>query len=460
MGAYVLNTNNVAFQTRNAFDRVQKRMTDSVRKLASGTRIDLARDDASGSALVTKLSQQIRGHQQSSANMQDTITLLRVAEGGLSLINESLLRLRELSLRAATDTATDNDRKLMQIEVNEILHGISREADQIDYNKVKLFNGRFNGEEGANHAMNSNHINSGSVRPNYYFVDSADPTATAPSFGGEIEFTVAQYDATATDDLDSVTATTATAGNNQAMRFQFQPNDLDLTKLSSMTFEVNGGTSANGATPDNLVMQLYDFTAGAWVTIGGNSTGTITDQTSVSATVNTNMDRFVDASGDIWGQAFVATDAAGGGSSQLSVDYVELKVSTRGESLFFQFGDDKGENFAVTLPDVSVGALGIAGLSVIGRTNAENSLDLLTAASRRVVGGLMRIGAFEQRAKASDNAAHIMILNESNMRSKLEDLNYAQELMVFSADQVIAQSAQSALAQANLAPQGILQLLA
>src|SRR3954470_18789036 len=77
---------------------------NSLEHLASGSRINRAGDDAAGLAISEKLKSEIRSMRQASRNANDGVSLVQVAEGGMNEISNILIRLRELSIQAASDT--------------------------------------------------------------------------------------------------------------------------------------------------------------------------------------------------------------------------------------------------------------------------------------------------------------------------------------------------------------------
>ncbi|WP_339251616.1 flagellin [Sporosarcina sp. FSL W8-0480] len=121
-------------------------ITKSVNKLSSGMRINTAGDDASGLSISEKMRGQIRGLEEASKNIDIGISLIRVADAGLGLISDpNLMRLRELTVQAASDTVSDEDRKFIQIEVDEILAGIDELASSTKFQTKDLLNDE-NGE--------------------------------------------------------------------------------------------------------------------------------------------------------------------------------------------------------------------------------------------------------------------------------------------------------------------------
>lgn len=115
----------------------------SLEKLASGMRINRAGDDAAGLAISEKMRGQIKGLTMASKNAQDGISLIQTAEGALNEVHSILQRMRELAVQSANDTMTDDDRKELQKELNQLIDEIDRIAQQTEFNTKKLLDGTF-----------------------------------------------------------------------------------------------------------------------------------------------------------------------------------------------------------------------------------------------------------------------------------------------------------------------------
>jgi flagellin len=105
-------------------------------KLSSGKRINKSADDAAGLAIANKLEAETRGLRMATRNANDAISMVQSAEGGLNETSNILTRLRELSIQAASDTMSDQDRGYLAVEYDQLV----QEADRIS--KTTSFNGR------------------------------------------------------------------------------------------------------------------------------------------------------------------------------------------------------------------------------------------------------------------------------------------------------------------------------
>jgi len=113
----------------------------AMEKLSSGLRINRAGDDAAGLAISEKMRGQIRGLNQAGRNAQDGISMIQTAEGALNETHSILQRMRELAVQAGNDTNTEDDRKQIQKEVNQLTSEISRIGNTTEFNNQKVLNG-------------------------------------------------------------------------------------------------------------------------------------------------------------------------------------------------------------------------------------------------------------------------------------------------------------------------------
>lgn len=112
-------------------------------RISSGYRINSAADDPAGLAISEKMRAQIRGLNMASKNIQDGISLVQTAEGALNETHAIIQRMRELAIEAANDTLTDDDRKHLDLEFQQLKEEITRIAKQTEFNTRPLLNGDY-----------------------------------------------------------------------------------------------------------------------------------------------------------------------------------------------------------------------------------------------------------------------------------------------------------------------------
>lgn len=127
-------------------------------RLSSGFRINKSSDDAAGLAISENLKAQIRGFKQANRNANDGISLVQVAEGGLSEVTNMLVRLRELAVQAASDTIGDRERGFVDIEYQQLKSEIDRISETTQFNGTPLLNG-LGGKLDIQVGVNNNQFN-------------------------------------------------------------------------------------------------------------------------------------------------------------------------------------------------------------------------------------------------------------------------------------------------------------
>ncbi|MBP7653059.1 PD40 domain-containing protein [Candidatus Dependentiae bacterium] len=137
-------TNSLANGAYRMMNLQRDQMLQHQNKISSGKRINSASDDAAGLAISKKFETQTRGLQQANRNVQDGISMLQTLEGGLGGIHDILQRMRSLAVQSANDTLTNEDRNLIQLEINELIKEIDRKQTSCEFNTIKLLKGVFN----------------------------------------------------------------------------------------------------------------------------------------------------------------------------------------------------------------------------------------------------------------------------------------------------------------------------
>ena len=137
---------NVASQAVQAnLKEVSNAGAAELEKLSSGKRITKAADDAAGLAIATNLEAQTKGLRQATRNANDGISLVQTAEGGLAETANILVRLRELTIQASSDTVGEVERGFLDKEYQQLTKEIDRIAESTSFNGAYLLNGKGNG---------------------------------------------------------------------------------------------------------------------------------------------------------------------------------------------------------------------------------------------------------------------------------------------------------------------------
>jgi flagellin len=229
----------------------------SLERLASGSRINRAGDDAAGLAISENLRAQIRGLRQAKRNAQDGISLVQVTEGGLNEVSNMIIRLRELAIQAASDTIGDQERKFTDREFQALKSEIQRIAESTNYNGNPLLNGK----AGIFEIQIGNHNNPMTDRIAYN-AQNADVTLEALGLMGEAVSTKmgAQTTLSTLDDalmkVNSVRADLGAVQNRlQSTINSISVSDENLSAANSRIRDADLAQEVSDMTKNNILMQ-------------------------------------------------------------------------------------------------------------------------------------------------------------------------------------------------------------
>src|ERR1700683_4633412 len=135
-------TNTTALNAQRQMSITRGALDQSLERLASGSRINHAGDDAAGLAISENLRAQIRGLRQAKRNAGDGVSLIQVSEGGMNEISNILVRLRELGTQAESDKIGDTERGFTDREFQSLKQEIDRIANSTNFNGIPLLNGK------------------------------------------------------------------------------------------------------------------------------------------------------------------------------------------------------------------------------------------------------------------------------------------------------------------------------
>ncbi|AQQ54153.1 flagellin N-terminal helical domain-containing protein [Planococcus lenghuensis] len=412
-----INHNIAALHTYNRLSNASKQTMNSAEKLASGLRINQAKDDAAGLAISEKMRGQIRGLAQAERNVKDGISLLQTAESGLAKVsNPHLQRLRELAVQAANGTLTNTDRVQIQAEVGQIKKSINDIANNTEFNSIKLLN-----------------------------VGKSEPVKVAK----EIEVTVQPGEQ-------------LVAGYINVLPSNTEP----------LTVEAMFGTISGAEWPDMNIISPTGHEFGYSGTMGGSSTQTIgaTDSAS-SATYNgyaasNEAMTFNDPIEGIWQVEIRNTGGISSSTfslkSNLGIQLTSQSVTSADEdenSLTFQVGANTEDHMKVELTDVRTVALGIDELEFTSQTKAEKAISIIDEALAKVTEERSKFGAYQNALEHTENNIGNTMMNLTAAESRIRDTDIAKELTERTKHSILVQSAQAMLVHANQQPQAVLQLL-
>lgn len=136
-----ITTNLASIQAQRTLTGTQREIGKSMAQLSSGSRITKSADDAAGLGISENLKSQIRSYAQASRNANDGISMVQVAEGGLTEVSNILTRIRELGIQASSDTVGDRERGYLDMEVQQLKQEMQRISETTRFGTQNLLDG-------------------------------------------------------------------------------------------------------------------------------------------------------------------------------------------------------------------------------------------------------------------------------------------------------------------------------
>jgi flagellin len=188
--AMVINNNIPALNVANNLNAHYSRLQTSTRRLSSGLRVGVAADDAAGLAIRELMRADIAAYKQGVRNAMDAISMIQVADGALQIIDEKLIRMKELAEQAATGTYDSTQRLMIESEYQAMASEITRIANETNFNKVKLLDGSLTGPHDgtgikSKGAMKIHFGPLNNSAEDYYYIEIGSATASSLGVGNE-----------------------------------------------------------------------------------------------------------------------------------------------------------------------------------------------------------------------------------------------------------------------------------
>jgi len=185
----VVNNNLMAMNAARNLGNAYSDLATSTRRLSSGLRVDTAADDAAGLAIRELMRADISSLNQGMRNANDAISMIQTADGALQVIDEKLIRMKELAEQAATGTYTSDQRLIIDSEYQAMASEITRIANATDFNGIYLLNGNLSSENHSGTGLQSTgklkvHFGAGNdSAEDYYYIQIGNSTASALGLG-------------------------------------------------------------------------------------------------------------------------------------------------------------------------------------------------------------------------------------------------------------------------------------
>ena len=385
-------------------------LSKNLEKLSSGYKINRAGDDAAGLAISEKMRAQITGLDKAQDNAKDGISLVQTAEGALTEVHDMLNRMYELAEQSANGTFEDGtDRKQLQKEVDQLKSEINRIADSANFNGIKLLDGSMS----ATKVTKFNHSATTSS-PGVDVSIMAD--SVFGSTGNRIDLNF-KFAATSSTDKTGVKV-----GKDGSVTITVANKDKDgHTAAEIQALLAKAVASGTGVSADMLSAVQNATVSGKGITIGTKTKASWATLAGTTGTMSTNT----------------------------------------GAPLTLQIGDtsDSFNQLRVGIRDCHVDALDLTDMKIRDQDSAAKALDKIKSAINYVSDVRGTLGATQNRLDHTINNLSVMQENIQDAESTIRDTDVADEMMDYTKNNILIQSAQAMLAQANQVPQGVLQLL-
>ena len=461
----------------------------NLEKLSSGYRINRAGDDAAGLAISEKMRAQITGLNTAQKNAQDGVSLVQTAEGALTEVHSMLNRMVELADQSANGTY-DNpvDRANLQKEIASLKDEIDRIADSTNFNGINLLDGSLSAKkldlnkastlggqpitvkENAAVATTSDFtVDAGDGKEHTLTVEYADENGTlhkvdlkytssadADANAKNIKEAIAKSELASVFDVAEAahkfTLTSKVAGEGGAKLTAIKTTDPSAGAVKNGTVKegTNATVTANGAGPiqdgDKITLngKTYQFVKDADTEVADGATAVLIGKADADTIVNLNK----------------ALESAGI-EAALAGNNITFAALNNGKGLTLQIGDTSEDfnQMTVSVGDMHTVALGIADIDISTQAGAKAAVDKIKSAINSVSSTRGDLGAIQNRLEHTINNLSVTSENMTAAESRIRDVDMANEMMAYTKNNILVQSSQAMLAQANQLPQGVLQLL-
>ena len=465
----VINTNMASLNAQRNLNTSQSALTTSLQRLSSGMRINSAKDDAAGLAIVQRFGAQINGINVAARNANDAISLSQTAEGDLAQVSNNLQRMRELAVQSANGTNSSSDRTALNNESVALIAEIDRVASNSKFNGINLLDGTFTNQQfqvGADAGQTITIAAIASARSSalgtYYSASVTSSAVSAAAIsGGNVTLNGVAITDTISDGVSTAGDTfsakaKATAINSTSATNVTATAVTDRAGVAITPATLTGTITINGVTTASISTVGTAATDGASVTAAINAISAATGVTASYATATGVSLQAADGRNIV--HSFTTLSDTATGLAAATTTYGKLTLSSTGTSGITAGGTvaviGSPATTAATKTGVAVAAMDLT--TVAGSTAAIASLD---AALSAINSSRSNLGATQNRFSSVVASLQTTAENLTASRSRVQDTDFAAETANMTRNQVLQQAGMAMLAQANALPNQVLTLL-
>ena len=448
----VVKNNMQAANTLNTLNKNEKDRAKSLAQVSSGMKITSAGDDPSGLSISERMRVQIRALDQDNQNTQNGNSMMKVAEGAVASTVEILRTLKEKCINAANDTNTDDDRATIQKEMNAMVDQINDNAN-IQYNGKVLMNGMYNNQV----VRDANNQGTKSSWANQVFEEGLNATVTKLT-----DYKDRNGNSLGILKTDYLTISYVKDGKTYSKTFhvgEFKLSDCIQNDASK------GGTYVPN--PNSTDLETYTKTDLSEVGVDqyGHKVHTADGKSALSIRAKNGG-----TEGQIGGVTFCLTDSQGNIKKSQNNMFDKFQMTVRAQdptpdnAMVFQIGTRSNQAVKVGFTDMHAQALGMMGadakaIQITTRDRANAAVNVIENAISMCLDQQTVLGAAQARLQFT--SANIITASENtqNAESTIRDADMAKAMTDYTKSNVLTQSAQAMLAQANQSSSGVLSLL-
>lgn len=478
-----INTNITALRANLNLNLVQKNLTASTERLSSGNRINKAADDPAGLAISQKMDAQIRGLRRASDNGADGVSFIQTAEGAMTEISNMLQRCRELSVQAANDTNTLDDKQAIQEEIDSLTEEIDRLAKQTEYNTMNILDGSCSRQYTSTKVGIKLISASDDVSVNTYSLtvtreaEQATKTLSKNFTPTDVVSDTAAGTIQINGESISVPAGATYAEVFSSVQKYCEMMNIDVTPVNTALADPTnpeGQCTLDAASELKFTTLLYgadqqislkasNDVLAAMFGINNNDAPVTGVDAEVSLDTGATSGFSGTAATFITGSRVEITDRGGFNMifdvSDASVgDTADIEILDAGY-VSVQIGANEGQTIDMSIPPVTAEALGIEYCNVCTRDGATEAITAFDAAIQKLSGIRAKLGAYQNRMDSSVSSLDTTTENLTEAYSRIADVDMSEEMTKYTQYSVLVQAGTSMVAQANNQPQTVLQLL-
>lgn len=476
-----INNNISAVVTNKQLLRTEDNLTAAMQRLSSGLKINHSKDDPSGMAISGKMHTQIKGLGRASQNANDGVSVIQTADGALSEVTSMLQRMRELSVQAANELNSPDERGAVQKEIGSLRNEIDRVSTDTEFNTKSLLDGSLDTRVYGEHFSRT--YVSESVTPGTYKMtinsaaeQASTSNATATPLTGTV--TAAQAGAMKINGVGiKITEGMSASEVYESLRKGAEEascqisNEGDPLKISSNFY--GKSSSVEVVFGNEGLRDYFGFTDLKTTSYGTDADITLKTEDlttnppvfgfSKQATVNTDGNRYTvtDTNGfkmEFLAQNDAVKDGTGTVISGWSTGDLDIEVSDIGP-MVLQIGANESQNMKVRIPSISSENMYLDEIDVTKAGGPDRAMANLDKAIARVSEIRSGMGANQNRLESTVMSLDETDENMNSAVSRIEDSDMAVEMADYTRYNVLQQAATSVLSQANEIPQTALQLL-